>query len=128
MKSLVYKLIVLSLLFIFQLHDIQALEIIGKTFKCDASKFPSRGYPFFFYFENKKKFHSFYILKKKIKYHNFDYKQINENIYDLSHIGFFDINNLTLTHSKYNTKCLCNILNTKKEINLILRSYIDNEK
>ena len=91
-----------------------AFEIIGKSLVCDASKFPTRGYPFFFYFEDKNKFHSYYIMDKEISYHNFDYKEIMTNIYDLSHIGFLNINELILTHSKYNTKCSCTFLDTNK--------------
>ena len=105
-----------------------ASEIIGKSLVCDASKFPTRGYPFFFYFEDKNKFHSYYIMDKEISYHNFDYKEIMTNIYDLSHIGFLNINELILTHSKYNTKCSCTFLDTNKEISNKLQIYIDNEK
>tara|TARA_B100000989_G_scaffold291344_1_gene265721 strand:+ start:530 stop:925 length:396 start_codon:yes stop_codon:yes gene_type:complete len=119
-----YKLIVFFILSIFSSHHTQAFEISGKTIRCDANKFPTRGYPFYFYFADKNKFLSYYILDKKIKYHNFDYKQINENIYELSNIGFFNKKDLILTHSKYNTKCLCNLLDTKKQISVKLKSFI----
>ncbi len=67
-------------------------------------------------------------MNKKIRFHNFDYKQINPDIYDLSFIGFLNKDELVLTHSKYNTKCLCNLLDKKKEINTQLQKYIDYEK
>ena len=128
MRSKIYKLIIFSTTFIFFSQHINAFEIVGKALKCDAKKFPTRGYPFFFYFEDKNKFHSYYILDKEIRYHDFNYRQINANIYDLSHIGFININELILTHSKYNTKCSCTLLDTNKEISLKLQSYINNGK
>ena len=128
MKFKAYKLILLIIIFIFLPHHLNTFEIVGKTIRCDSSKFPTRGYPFFFYFEDKNQFHSYYISNKKIKYHNFDYKRINEKIYDLSHIGFFNENDLILTHSKYNTKCSCTLLDTNKEISLKLQNYINNGK
>ena len=94
MRSKIYKLIVFSTIFIFFSQHINAFEIVGKALKCDANKFPTRGYPFFFYFEDKNRFHSYYILDKEIRYHDFNYKEINANIYDLSHIGFININEL----------------------------------
>ena len=98
MRSKIYKVIVFFTTFIFFSQHINAFEIVGKALKCDVNKFPTRGYLFFFYFENKNKFNSYYILDKEIRYHDFNYKEINANIYYLSHIGFININELTLTH------------------------------
>ena len=123
-----YKLKVFFILFLISINHSYALGVVGKAIKCDTSKFPTRGYPFFFYFDSEKKFHSYFIMNKKIRFHNFDYMQINPGIYDLSFIGFLNVDSLVLTHSKYNTKCLCNFLDTKKEINIQLQNYIDYEK
>lgn len=125
---MILKFFIFLFLSFLTINRSHASEIVGKSVKCDATKFPTRGYPFFFYFDKKNKFYSFYISDKKVKFHNFDYKQINLNIFDLSRIGFFNKSDLILTHSKYNTKCVCNFLNSKKEINLQLQKYIDNEK
>ena len=122
------KLKVFFTLFVIPINYSYAFEVVGKAIKCDASKFPTRGYPFFFYFDSEKKFNSYFIMNKKIRFHNFDYKQINPGIYDLSFIGFLNKDELVLTHSKYNTKCSYNLLDKKKEINTQLQKYIDYEK
>ena len=109
-----YKLIFFFILFLISINHSYGFDIVEKAIRCDASKFPTRGYPFFFYFDSEEKFQSYFIMNKKIKYHNFDYKQIDSGIYDLSFIGFLNKDELVLTHSKYNTKFLCNFLDTKK--------------
>ena len=128
MKFKIYSLVVFFIFCIIFSRHSHSFDIVGKTVRCDASKFPTRGYPFFFYFNKKNKFHSYYILENEITHHDFDYMQVNLEIYDLSRIGFFNKNKLILTHSKYNTKCICNFLETKNEIKLQLQSYIDKKK
>ena len=123
-----YKLIFFVILFLISINHSYGFDIVKKAIRCDASKFQTRGYPFFFYFDSEKKFHSYFIMNKKIRHHIFDYKQIDSGIYDLSFIGFLNKDELVLTHSKYNTKFLCNFLDTKKEINIQLQKFIDYEK
>ena len=119
-----YKLKVFFVLFVISINHSYASEIVGKAITCDASEFSARGYPFFFYFDSEKKFYSYLIMNKKIRFHNFDYKQINTDIYDLSFIGFLNKDELVLTYSKYNTKCLCNILDKKKKLILNCRNIL----
>ena len=127
MKFKIYYVIAFLIFSLILGNHSYAFNIVGKAVKCDASKFPTRGYPFFFYFEKENKYNSYYILENEIKSHNFDYRQVNADIYDLSRIGFFNKTKLILTHSKYNTKCICILLGTKKEIKIQLKSFIDNK-
>ena len=65
-------------------------------------------------FDGEQKFYSYFIMNIKIRFHNFDCKQMISNIYDLSFIWFLNKYELALNYSKYNTKYLFNLLDTKK--------------
>ena len=119
------KKLLLILIVTFFSNPSFSIEIIGKSIKCETQKKTIRGYPFFFFFENETNVKSFFISEENlIKFHNFNYKDIEPNFIEIRYVGKIEKSNLILIHTKGGREYTCIFLPTEEEIYKELSNFI----
>ena len=99
-------------------------EMVRKSIKCETKKETTRGYPFYFFFEDLDSVQSYWIDETdKIKFLNLNYKEVKSNIIEIRYVGEIDKNNLILTYTKGREKYNCSFLSSKKKLNKELEDF-----
>ena len=121
------KKVFLILIFIFFFNSSLGIEIVGKSIKCETERKTIRGYPFFFFFENKTNVKSFFISKENlIQFHNLDYRDVEPNVIEIRYVGKINKSNLILIHTKGRREYNCSFLTFEEKIYKELNEFIDN--
>ena len=102
-----------------------SIDIIGKPIKCETHKKTIRGYPFYFFFENETNVKSFFISEENsIKFHNLNYKVVEQNFIEIRYVGKIEKSNLILTHTKGGRQYTCIFLPKEENIYKELGNFI----
>ena len=121
------KKLLLMLIFTFFFNPSFSIEIIEKSIKCETQSKTIRGYPFFFFFENKTNVKSFFISKENlIQFHNLDYRDVEPNVIEIRYVGKINKSNLILIHTKGRREYNCSFLTFEEKIYKELNEFIDN--
>ena len=102
-----------------------SIDIIGKSIKCETQKKTIRGYPLYFFFENETNVKSFFISEENsIKFHNLNYKVVEQNFIEIRYVGKIEKRDLILTHTKGGRQYTCIFLTKEENIYKELGNFI----